>query len=65
MVFIEISKKSENFSIWDEKRIKGAFHFGNGTIKDFRAYMRDNKAYCTFITNQNESEAFIKANGIK
>lgn len=37
------------YSDWTEERIKGAFSFGNGTEKDLRRYMNDNKQYCIFV----------------
>ena len=53
MLAIEISKRSGDFTVWDDKRIKNAFNFGNGTIKHFEAYMSNNKCYCTFITEKS------------
>lgn len=38
--------KAGYFNIWTEKRIKGAFNSGNGTMKDFKEYMNNNKQYC-------------------
>ena len=58
-LYIEVSKqvglsKSEAlekgyYSKWDKKRIKGAFNFKNGTLKDFKRYMKDNQKYSYFI----------------
>ena len=53
MLAIEISKRSGDFTVWDDERIKNAFNFGNGTIKHFEAYMSNNKRYCTFITEKS------------
>jgi hypothetical protein len=46
-----IEKVIENgfFIEWTPERIKNAFNFGNGTIKDFRRYMNDNKDRCLFL----------------
>lgn len=35
--------------IWTDERIKKAFNFGNGTIKDLNRYMHDNKEFCYFV----------------
>ena len=37
------------YTAWNDKRIKNAFNGGNGTIKDFKRYMNDNKNTCVFI----------------
>lgn len=60
-MFIEISRKKAQelggeknaikkgfFTVWSEKRIKGAFNFGNGSKKDFSEYRANNKKYCIF-----------------
>ena len=59
MLAIEISKRSGDFTVWDDERIKNAFNFGNGTIKHFEAYMSNNKRYCTFITEKSAAEAVM------
>lgn len=41
------------FTTWDERRIKGAFNFGNGTIADFNRFMKQNKPYALFIKKPN------------
>lgn len=54
--YMEILKKYKKresiekgmYNIWDKRRIKGAFDFGNGTIKDFKRYMKDNSNNCYF-----------------
>ena len=61
MLAIEISKRSGDFTVWDDERIKNAFNFGNGTIKYFEAYMCNIKCYCTFITEKSAAEAYINA----
>ena len=38
--------KAGYFTIWTPERIKGAFNFGNGTIKDFERYKKDNRNNC-------------------
>lgn len=38
------------FNVWTPERIKGAFSFGHGTMKDFDRFRRDNSPrYCTII----------------
>lgn len=35
------------FTIWTPERIKHAFNYGNGTMKDFERYKKDNSPrYC-------------------
>ena len=34
---------------WTPERIKGAFNFGNGTKKDLKNYMDNNKELCYFM----------------
>lgn len=36
---------------WTPERIVSAFNFGNGTMKDLKRYMNDNKGICIFISN--------------
>ena len=46
---IEISKDDKEFwNEWTLERIKNAFNYGHGSIKDFKRYMNDNKKYCNF-----------------
>ena len=33
---------------WTPERIKAAFNYGHGTIKDLRVYMENNTKYCIF-----------------
>lgn len=33
---------------WDKEKIKAAFNYGDGTIKDFKNYMDNNKKICVF-----------------
>lgn len=47
-MYVETSKKSGLSRIWTDEEIKGAFNLGNGTIKDFENYMKNNKQFCTF-----------------
>lgn len=61
MLFIEVSRKETKngnilqtikdgwYNVWDEKRIKGAFNFGNGTLENFKNYAKNNKPYCYII----------------
>ena len=37
-----------NFSYWDDDRIKGGFNFGNGTWEDMLRYMKDNEKLAKF-----------------
>lgn len=34
---------------WSKEHIKNVFRFGNGTGKDLKRYMNDNKQYCVFV----------------
>ena len=45
----EKSYKAGDWNIWSSKRIKGAFDFGNGTMRDMKRYAADNRQYATFI----------------
>lgn len=40
--------KNKMYNIWDMKRIKDTFNFGNGNIEDFKRYMQDNKQLAYF-----------------
>ena len=46
-----IEKVIENgfFIEWTPERIKNAFNFGNGTEKDFKIYIQNNKNLCLFL----------------
>ena len=46
-----IEKVIENgfFIEWTPERIKNAFNFGNGTEKDFKKYIQNNKNLCLFL----------------
>ena len=38
------------FNIWTPERIKGAFNYGKGTMKDFERYKKDNcPRFCRII----------------
>ena len=37
------------FVEWNTERIIGAFNNGNGTKKDLKRYMNDNKKLCVFV----------------
>lgn len=43
--------------IWDNEKIRHAFNGGEGTPKDMRRMMRDNRIYCRFY--DLEKETFI------
>lgn len=49
--------RGKMYILWDEERVKHAFNFGNGTMKDFKRYMKDNKIYCRYY--DAESKSFI------
>jgi hypothetical protein len=34
--------------LFDDVQIKKAFNFGNGSIKDFKEYINNNKSYCKY-----------------
>jgi hypothetical protein len=36
---------------WSPERITNTFNFGNGSIKDMKRYMNDNKGICVFIND--------------
>lgn len=35
--------------LWTDEKIKAAFNFGNGSEKDFKRYMNNNKKYAYFV----------------
>ena len=37
------------YTDWTDERIKNTFSSGNGTIKDLKRYIDDNKCYCYFL----------------
>ena len=39
--------------VYDDKKIKLAFNFGNGTFKDFNRYMKANTKVCKFYDLEN------------
>ena len=41
--------KDGYFMEWTKERMKNAFKAGNGTEKDLKRYMNDNKQYCVFV----------------
>lgn len=46
-----VEKVIENgfFIDWTPGRIKNAFNFGNGTEKDLKKHMENNKLFCLFL----------------
>ena len=46
---IEIALKDGWFLDWNPERVKSAFAFGKGTIKDLNRYINDNKQFAVFI----------------
>ena len=41
--------KNGLFNVWTMERITRAFNNGNGTLKDFKTFMENNKQYVYFI----------------
>lgn len=37
------------YMIWDAEKIRHAFNYGHGTIKDFERYKRDNKRFAIWV----------------
>ncbi|WP_024854745.1 hypothetical protein [Mediterraneibacter gnavus] len=44
----ECVKKKDGI-LWTPERIKNAFAFGNGTEKELKKYMENNRSYCYFV----------------
>lgn len=46
-----IEKVIENgfYIDWTPERIKNAFNFGNGTEKDLKKHIENNKCFCLFL----------------
>ena len=49
LLYKEIDLKSGDYNYWTAERIKGAFNFGNGKLKDFKRYAANNKAITAAI----------------
>lgn len=49
-----LGKSQDSHSYWDDERIKGAFNFGNGSWKDMKRYMDDNKGLAKFEVIRGE-----------
>ena len=41
--------------IYDDKRIKNAFNYGNGTASDFKRYLNNNKRFCYYYDLENNT----------
>lgn len=41
--------KNKDGLLWTDARIKAAFNNGNGTKKDLKAHINNNKNYCYFV----------------
>lgn len=41
--------KQKDGILWTPNRIKNAFSLGNGTEKDLKEYINNNKKYCYFV----------------
>ena len=51
--------KARLFNIWTAERIKGAFNYGNGSMKDFNRYKKDNNnRYC--LIKEIEKDTLLK-----
>ena len=35
--------------LWTDEKIKAAFNFGSGTVKDLKRYINNNKKYAYFV----------------
>lgn len=44
----EWNREGTDYNYWTMERVRDAFNFGHGTVKDFERYMKDNKRYCRF-----------------
>lgn len=51
---IEKAIEEGYFIDWTPERIKAAFNAGNGTMKDFKRYMNDNKQFCKYLKWRNQ-----------
>ena len=49
MMWLEVSKKTGSTWLWTSEKIKKAFNFSNGTEKDFKRYIANNRQFCIFI----------------
>ena len=38
--------------VWTADKIRSAFNFGNGTEKDLRRYIENNKCFCAFYDTE-------------
>ena len=47
--FAEKEVTAGGWNLWDIGRIQRAFNFGDGTIKDFKEYAKNNRQFATFI----------------
>lgn len=41
-------ENNNDFIVWTAERVKSAFNFGNGTEKDLKKHIANNKCYCIF-----------------
>ena len=65
MYFIEYAKEAKTkdnaiktglYNIWTPERIKRAFSFNNGTLKDFNRYRKDNAPRFCYIEEISKEE---------
>lgn len=50
---IEEATRAGYYTDWTQEMIRGAFNCGNGTEKDLKQYMQNNKQYCIFKEVKN------------
>ena len=41
--------KEKDGVLWTDEKIKASFNNGNGTLKDFKNYINNNKKYAYFV----------------
>lgn len=46
----------KEYTVWTQERIRGAFNFGHGTLKDFLRYQRDNGRYAVFMDGEEYND---------
>lgn len=39
--------------LFDDERVKHAFNFGNGTVKNFIGYIKNNRQFCKYYDLEN------------
>lgn len=51
---IEECIKEGYYGHWTERKVKAAFNYGNGTMKDFMEFIRNNKQLWVFYDVENQ-----------